>query len=158
MQIARPFPRYFNLQNARSTCQKTDKRTVVEIYHNKALVYPRRYDISNFANIAQKKPVRLLIWYLSSWINRIYMYYASLTECSWISISHCPFGWLRRFRENNGGIAPISSPDGFGVELHSPLTSPLGSELLGVIGLTARPGYGYMVILLFWSNTSERRC
>ena len=37
---------------------------------------------------------------------------------------------------NNREIAPISSPSGVGVETQTPLASPLGSELVGVIGLT----------------------
>ena len=39
IQIARPFPGFFQFANTRSRCKEPDKRAVVETYHNKALVY-----------------------------------------------------------------------------------------------------------------------
>ena len=43
---------------------------------------------------------------------------------------------------DNREIAPISSPHGIGVEHQTTLTSPFGSELVGVIWLTRCSGYG----------------
>ena len=54
---------------------------------------------------------------------------------------------------DNREIAPISSPHGIGVEYQTTLTSPFGSELVGVIWLM--PCSGYAVQLASWQLRSN---